>query len=97
MNSNLAMFGRDGLAAIGQVEQRVVAEEVGASLLHELEDGDSQAADLDVRRRVALISISGRAARALAVTKILTCGIWHIGPRRFAGFLAPGGSCRGFP
>ena len=70
-SSYLAMLGRDGLAPFGEVDQRVVAEEVGCFFLEQLEDGDRQAADLDVGRGVAAHLDEVPEARALAVTKIL--------------------------
>ena len=50
--SNLAMFGGHGLAAFGQIDQSVIAEQVGCFLLKKLAHGDRQSADLNVGRRV---------------------------------------------
>jgi len=90
--SDLAVFGSDGLAACGEVEEGVVAEEVGCFLLKQLADGDGQAADLNVGRRVA--AHLDEMAQGPGVGRDQDLGLGGMGQdatRRLAGFLAPEG------
>ena len=65
------MLGRDRLAPSGEVDQGVIAKEIGCFFLKKLAHGDGQPANLDVSGGITRISTKWRRRRALAVTNIL--------------------------